>query len=59
VSTKLGSVLVVLVVLLVLDVLDLAVTALALLGQGVEVVPVESPEYMYSTSSWPFEPVAP
>ena len=29
--------------------------ALALLGTGVEVVPVESPEYMYWTSSWPFE----
>jgi hypothetical protein len=28
--------------------------ALALLGPGVEVTPVESSEYMYSTSTWPF-----
>lgn len=30
-------------------------TALSLLGAGVEVTPVESSDYMYSTSSWPFE----
>jgi hypothetical protein len=29
--------------------------ALALIGKGVEVVPVENPDYMYSTSTWPFE----
>jgi hypothetical protein len=29
--------------------------ALALLGPGVEVTPVESSDYMYSTSSWPFD----
>lgn len=43
------------------DVLDLGAlyfadeAALALLGQGIEIVPVEAPEYMYSTSSWPFQ----
>ncbi len=29
--------------------------ALDLLGSGVEVTPVESADYMYSTSSWPFD----
>jgi hypothetical protein len=29
--------------------------ALDLLGSGVEVTPVESSDYMYSTSSWPFD----
>lgn len=29
--------------------------ALDLLGPGVEVTPVESADYMYSTSSWPFD----
>jgi hypothetical protein len=29
--------------------------ALALLGPGVEVTPVASSEYMYSTSTWPFD----
>jgi hypothetical protein len=28
--------------------------ALALISEGVEVVPVEASDYMYSTSSWPF-----
>ena len=29
--------------------------ALALMGPGVEVTPVDSADYMYSTSSWPFD----